>query len=75
MFEIRFTASSSLLLAFKKAHKSYELEIAILRVNRQVHRESSKVLYQENCWVFLIINFEGFADQLKAQGCPIVLGR
>ena len=59
----------------KRAHKSYELETAILRVNRQMHRESSKVLYEENCWVFFIINFEGFADQLKAQGCPIILGR
>ena len=59
----------------KMAHRFYELETAILRANRQMHRESSKVLYEENCWVFFIINFEGFADQLKAQGCPIILGR
>lgn len=35
----------------------YRLTSAILRANKQIHREASNILYNENCWVMFRTNY------------------
>ena len=37
-------------IGYAAARRRHKFEIAILRVNKQIHREGSRVLYAENAW-------------------------
>lgn len=56
--ELRDQIYRELLLADKvcAATFKYALEPAILRVNRQVHKECIPILYEENTWVLITVN-------------------
>ena len=40
----------------RRSQSRYELSPAILRANRQIHREARDILYDENLWVFLLVD-------------------
>ncbi len=41
----------------------YDLDPAILRVNKQVHREASKTFYTESCWILFRVNFPVYVPE------------
>lgn len=50
----------------------YNLEPAILRVNRQINAEAAIVLYRENCWILFEIHSAEVADKvLNREACRI----
>jgi len=46
--------------------KTYKIEPDILRVNKQMHREASEILYREISWVMFNTNYHAFVKNLKA---------
>lgn len=41
----------------------YDLDPAILRVNKQVHREASETFYTESCWILFKVNFPVYVPE------------
>ena len=73
--ELRDEIYRELLLAAKVRDEVTEkvyLKPAIIRVNKQIHEESSRVLYKENAWVLIRMNWCGLVGSLLMQGYPIV---
>ena len=46
-------------IGYGAARRRHKFETTILRVNKQIHREGSKVLYEENAWVVFEIRSPG----------------
>lgn len=60
-------------LVWDEPHDRYDLQPAILRVNKQVNEEASRILYDENCWVILEMKSNvDYVDMLKRDHCRSV---
>ena len=46
-------------IGYGAARRRHKFETSILRVNKQIHREASRVLYEENAWVVFEIRSPG----------------
>ncbi len=46
------------------ATRRHKFETSVLRVNKQIHREASKVLYEENAWVVFEMRCHGLTRDL-----------
>lgn len=73
--EIRDEIYRELLIAAKVRDEETEklyLKPAIVRVNKQIHKESSRVLYEENAWILIRMNWCDFVGSLVGFENPIV---
>ncbi len=60
-------------LVWDEPQDRYNLQPAILRVNKQVNEEASRILYDENCWVLFKIDCnKDYVDILKKDHCRSV---
>ena len=65
--ELRDHIYRELLLADKAPAKEtfkFALEPAILRVKKQMYKECSRILYEENTWVLITVNWRNIANLL-----------
>lgn len=48
---------------------TYDLEPAILRVNKQIHAEAAEILYRENIWILIKIHSSRLFQELQTPIC------
>ena len=52
-------------IGYGAARRRHKFETSILRVNKQIHEEASRVLYKENAWVVFDIQIDGMMQILE----------
>lgn len=54
-------------IGYGAARRRHKFETSILRVNKQIHQEASRVLYEENAWVVFEMRCQGMMEWLALQ--------
>ena len=62
-------------IEYGAARRRHKFETSILRVNKQIHREASKVLYEENAWVVFEMRCQGMTRNLTTDRDLITTSR
>ena len=62
-------------IGYGAARRRHKFETSILRVNKQIHKEASRVLYEENAWVVFEIRWVGLVLNVPSERYLITTSR